>query len=42
MRVMVLPARLKGQSSIAYVNAEDRDKPKSQRYKMYVDATITV
>ena len=42
IRVMVLPARLLGQSSIAYVNAEDRDKPKSQRYKMYVDAPIAV
>ena len=37
IRVMVLPARLKGQSSIAYVNAEDREKPKSQSYKGYVD-----
>jgi len=42
MRVMVLPAQLLGQSSIAYVNAEDRAKPKSQRYKMYVDAAVTV
>lgn len=40
IRVMVLPARLKGQSSIAYVNAEDRDKPKSQRYKIYLDEPI--
>lgn len=42
IRVMVLPARLKGQSSIAYVNAEDRDKPKSQRYKIYLDEPISV
>ena len=42
IRVMLLPARLEGQSSISYVNAEDRDKPKSQRYKMYVDVPITV
>ena len=40
IRVMVLPARLKGQSSIAYVNAEDREKPKSQSYKGYVDQPI--
>ena len=42
IRVMVLPARLKGQSSIAYVNAEDREKPKSQRYKIYLDEPIDV
>lgn len=40
VRVMVLPARLKGQSSIQYVRAEDRDKPKSQKYKIYVDELI--
>jgi quercetin dioxygenase-like cupin family protein len=40
IRVMVLPARLKGQSSIAYVNADDREKPKSQRYKIYLDEPI--
>lgn len=42
IRVMVLPARLKGVSSISYVSAEDRDKPKSQSYKGYVDALIDV
>lgn len=42
IRVMVLPARLLGKSSIAYVNPEDRDKPKSQTYKGYVDAPIDV
>ena len=42
IRVMVLPARLLGQSSIAYVNAEDREKPKSQRYKVYVDVPIAL
>jgi hypothetical protein len=36
----VLPARLKGQSSIAYVKSEDREKPKSQSYKGYVDQPI--
>ena len=39
---MVLPARLLGQSSITYVEPEDRDKPKSQRYKVYVDAPIAL
>jgi hypothetical protein len=40
IRVMILPAELKGRSSIAYVNAEDRDKPKAQRYKGYLDETV--
>lgn len=42
IRVMILPASLLGKSSIAYVNAEDREKPKSQTYKGYVDRPITV
>ena len=42
IRVMVLPAGLKGKSSISYVNAEDRDKPKSQCYKIFVDQPIEV
>lgn len=42
IRVMILPSRLKGMSSIAYVNAEDKDKPKSQSYKIFVDAPIEV
>ena len=40
IRVMILPAALLGRSSIAYVNAEDREKPKSQSYKGYVDQII--
>lgn len=40
IRVMVLPRALTGKSSIQYVNAEDKDKPKSQQYKIYVDAPI--
>ena len=40
IRVMILPEELKGKSSIQYVNAEDLDKPKSQRYKGYVDEPI--
>lgn len=42
IRAMILPAILKGRSSISYVNAEDRDKPKSQTYKGYVDMPIDV
>lgn len=42
IRVMVLPASLQGKSSINYVRAEDKDKPKSQSYKGYVDARISL
>ena len=42
IRCMVLPAALLGQSSIAYVRDEDRSKPKSQSYKGYVDARISL
>lgn len=42
IRVMVLPAALQGRSSIAYVNDEDREKPKSQVYKGYVDQPIRI
>lgn len=40
VRVMVLPAELRGKSSIQYVNPDDIDKPKSQRYQHYVDEPI--
>jgi len=40
IRVMILPRALRGQSSIRYVNDEDRDKPKSQTYRGYVDEFI--
>ncbi len=39
-RVMILPRRLQGQSSIRYVNAEDAEKPKLQKYTIFVDAFI--
>jgi hypothetical protein len=39
-RVMILPRRLEGQSSIRYVNADDQEKPKSQRYTVFVDEPI--
>ncbi len=40
IRVMILPRALVGKSSIAYVNEEDKARPKSQQYKIYVDAPI--
>ena len=39
-RVMILPRALKGKSSIRYVNAEDSDKPKPQRYTIFLDEFI--
>lgn len=39
-RMMVLPATLVGKSSIRYVKSEDQDRPKSQRYTIFVDAPI--
>ena len=39
-RVMILPRRLHNQSSIRYVNSEDADKPKLQKYTIFVDACI--
>jgi hypothetical protein len=40
IRAMILPRALLGKSSIAYVNADDKARPKSQQYKIYVDAPI--
>ena len=40
IRVMILPAELIGKSSIQYVNEDDKAKPKSQSYKVFVDAPI--
>ena len=39
-RVMVLPRRLRNQSSIRYVNAEDVEKPKLQKYTIFIDEFI--
>ncbi|RYZ06998.1 MAG: hypothetical protein EOO24_11330 [Comamonadaceae bacterium] len=40
-RCMVLPAALLGgRTSIRYVNPDDLDKPKSQRYQLFVDLPI--
>jgi hypothetical protein len=40
IRVMILPGACLGKSSIEYLNAEDKTKPKSQSYKIYVDMPI--
>jgi hypothetical protein len=41
IRVMILPRALLGKSSISYVNEEDKTKPKSQQYRVYVDAPLS-
>ena len=40
IRTMILPRSLLGQSSISYVREEDKDKPKSQSYRGYIDQPI--
>ena len=40
IRTMVLPRSLLGTSSIRYVNDEDRDKPKSQSYRVFAERPI--
>ena len=40
IRTMVLPRSLLGASSIRYVNEEDRDKPKSQTYRVFAERPI--
>jgi hypothetical protein len=40
VRVMILPRALMGKSSLEYLNEEDRAKPKSQHYKVFLDAPI--
>ena len=40
VRCMILPARLRGQSSIRYVREADAEKPKSQRYTVFVDEPL--
>ena len=40
IRAMVLPRALLGASSIRYVNIEDRDKPKSQTYRVFAERPI--
>ena len=40
IRVMILPRALLGKSSIEYLNEEDKGKPRSQQYQVFVDAPI--
>jgi hypothetical protein len=40
VRVMILPLELLGQSSIRYVDPADRDKPKPQRYQVFLDQPL--
>jgi hypothetical protein len=40
VRCMILPARLRGQSSIRYVREEDAEKRKPQQYTVFVDEPI--
>lgn len=42
VRVMILPRTLLGKSSIEYLNEEDKGKPRSQQYKVLVDASLTL
>ncbi len=42
VRVMILPRALLGKSSIRYVREEDKDKPKTQTYRVFVDAPIEI
>ena len=41
IRTMILPRALLGQSSIRYVHEEDKAKPKSQKYEVFVDRPIS-
>lgn len=40
VRVMVLPISTKGLKSIEYVLEEDHDKPKLQKYTMFIDSEL--
>lgn len=40
VRVMILPRTLKGISSISYVKPEDKEKPKNQKYQVFIDEPI--
>jgi hypothetical protein len=41
IRVMILPRACLGKSSIEYLNQQDKAKPKSQSYKIFVDMPLT-
>jgi hypothetical protein len=40
IRMMILPRALLGKSSIEYLNADDKSRPKSQSYQGFADAPI--
>jgi quercetin dioxygenase-like cupin family protein len=40
VRCMVLPRALRGSPSIRYVRDEDRERPKSQRYTVFLDEPV--
>jgi hypothetical protein len=40
IRVLILPRTLIGKSSIQYVNEEEKQKPKTQQYRVFVDAPL--
>jgi len=40
IRAMLLPGALLGASSISYVNEEDKDKPKSQKYRVFEEIAV--
>lgn len=42
IRVMILPRAYMGKSSVEYLNDEDKAKPKSQSYKIFVDMPLAV
>jgi hypothetical protein len=41
VRMMILPRALLGKSSIEYLNADDKARPKSQSYQGFADAPIS-
>ena len=41
IRVMLLPLAYLGKSSVEYLNEEDKAKPKSQQYKIFVDMPLS-
>ena len=41
-RLMILPREWLGKSSITYVKAEDIDKPKNQKYQVFIDTPIAL
>lgn len=42
VRVMIIPEEYRGKSTITYVRPEDKDKPKSQTYKRYLEEPISL